>query len=126
MSHAEPCILVIDDDPSIRDLYAALFRDERYHVESAVDGRDGLAHLGCAPDLIVLDLAMPLMCGHEFLHQLRGIPGHRETPVLVVSAASGANAFSGPESRMDKPFDTEELLARVAFMLRSSTGTRPN
>jgi CheY-like chemotaxis protein len=111
-----PCVLVVDDDPSIRALYRAIFSDEGYRVETAVNGQDALDQLGCAPDLIVLDLAMPFMDGTEFLRQF-GLGTHASTPVLVVSAHHGGKTPKGASAVMSKPFDTDTLLGQVSGML---------
>lgn len=65
------CILVVDDDAAIRSFCRTLLGEEGYRVETAIGGRDAIHQLGCAPDLILLDLAMPGMDGYEFLRCLR-------------------------------------------------------
>jgi DNA-binding response OmpR family regulator len=113
-----PRILVVEDDPSIRELYATLLQDGGYSVAMAGDGQDGLDQLGCDPDLIILDLLMPLMDGRQFLGRLRGLAGHRRTPVLVVSAVSAGTTVDGAQAVVQKPFDTDALLRRVSDLLR--------
>ena len=116
-SPTQRCILVIEDDPSVRALYRSLLDGEGYRVETAIDGQDGLDQLGCAPDLIVLDLMMPVMDGHEFLRQLAGLPAHSDTPVLVVSAQQHSRPPIGASAVMWKPFDMDALLGQVSGML---------
>jgi CheY-like chemotaxis protein len=111
------CVLVVDDDPSILSLYRALFGDEGYRVRTAVNGQDALDQLSCAPDLIILDLSMPLMDGAEFLRQLDGLGTHVSTPVLVVSAHRGGKTPKGASAVMWKPFDTDALLGQVSGLL---------
>jgi DNA-binding response OmpR family regulator len=118
---AAACVLVIDDDPSICDLYATLLVEEGYRVETAADGIDGLQQLRCKPDLIVLDLAMPRMDGHEFLRQLGRLPAHLNTPVLVVSAQTSRVWPNGASAVMVKPFDLYALLGQVSGMLAIAT-----
>lgn len=113
-----PRILVVEDDPNIRGLYATLFQDDGYSVAMAVDGQDGLDQLACNPDLIILDLLMPFMDGRQFLRRLRGLAGHRRTPVLVVTAGTDGTTVDGAQAVMQKPFDTEALLRRVSELLR--------
>ena len=93
-----PCVLVIDDDPSIRALYTTLLRGEGYRVETAIDGQDGLNQLGCAPDLILLDLMMPFRDGNEFLRRLWRLAKHTHTgtrperqlaPTMTTCTAAG-------------------------------------
>jgi DNA-binding response OmpR family regulator len=113
-----PRILVVEDDPNIRGLYETLLQDDGYQVATAVDGQDGLDQLACDPDLIILDLLMPLMDGRQFLRRLRGLPDHRSTPVLVVTAGNDRATVDGAQGVMQKPFDTDALLTRVSDLLR--------
>jgi CheY-like chemotaxis protein len=118
VSAAEPCVLVVEDDPTIRDLYSALLSDEGYRVETAIDGKDGLAHLTCSPDIILLDLLMPLMDGREFLRRLRKRAAQKLTPVLVISAIyDGSGIPAGAQAVMRKPFDALLLLEQMSRML---------
>jgi CheY-like chemotaxis protein len=110
-------VLIVDDDPSIRELYTTLFVDEGYQVESARDGLEALDQLECKPDLIVLDLAMPRIDGHEFLRRLVRLPDYAQTPVLVVSAQDGDTIPRGASDVMWKPFEMDALLRRVSGML---------
>ena len=112
-----PCVLVIDDDPNIRSLYATLLGDEGYRVETAVNGQDGLNQLSCAPDLILLDLMMPVMDGQHFLKRLRSLATHRRTPVVVLSAMFTGPTMEGAQAVMQKPFDMDALLGRVSGLL---------
>jgi len=112
-----PCVLVIDDDPNIRSVYATLLLDEGYRVETAINGQDGLNQLSCAPDLILLDLMMPVMDGHQFLERLRGLAKHRHTPVVVLSAMYAGTTMQGAQAVMQKPFDMDALLGRVSGLL---------
>jgi DNA-binding response OmpR family regulator len=112
-----PCVLVIDDDPNIRELYTALLHDEGYRVETAVDGQDGLNRLSCAPDLILLDLMMPVMDGHQFLERLRNTAKHQHTPVVVLSAVYAGATLEGAQAVMQKPFEMDALLGRVSGLL---------
>lgn len=113
----QPCVLVVDDDASIRDLYTTLFTDEGYRVETATDGQDGLNQLGCAPDVILLDLMMPFMDGPEFLRRLRRMARHALTPVIVLSANYTGATYHGAQAVMQKPFDADLLLACVSRLL---------
>ncbi|MEP7003353.1 MAG: response regulator transcription factor [Chloroflexota bacterium] len=109
-------ILVVEDDPSIRALCADVLRDQGYRVETAVDGQDGLDHLGNHPDLIVLDLTMPVVDGREFLRQLHaGASSH--APVLVLTADFGVQTLRGAKQVMQKPFEISALLDVVARLL---------
>src|SRR5688572_20292727 len=83
-------ILVVDDEPMVRDTLGQIFADEGYVVDTAVDGEDALACVKAArPDAILLDLMMPGMNGRQFLQALRSDPAYQEIPVLIMTAVHG-------------------------------------
>ena len=110
-------MLVIDDEPDIRWFLVSFLTDEGYGVVEAGNGEEGLeAALKVRPDLIVLDLVMPLMNGAEFLERYRDAPGPR-APVIMASASSkylGVPLPVGADAYADKPFDIERLLGLLA------------
>ena len=120
MTLTRACILVIEDEPSIRSFLRTLLRDEGYRVETAIDGLDALQQLGCAPDLILLDLQMPVMNGHEFLGRLRNLRKHDPTPVLVVTANHNGTSIDGAQAILRKPFEVATLLGNVSALLRAA------
>lgn len=87
---SDPCnVLIVEDDPAIRELMRRMLEDEGWKVTEAVNGRDGLACLNSAkPELILLDLMMPEMDGFQFISELRqnSVEEHRSIPVVVVTA----------------------------------------
>ena len=86
-------VLVVDDDPQMRDLLARLLEREGYRPVVAADGPSALAHIEeGVPDAILLDLMMPRMDGFELLATLRRRPGGRQVPVVVVTAKSISEA----------------------------------
>lgn len=112
-------ILIIEDEPNIRELLTDMLTDAGYQILLAADGPSGLreAILG-NPDVIVLDLGLPLMDGFEVLERLKSQSVTRDIPVLVVSAhaqrhhkqralASGASDF------ITKPWNHGEVAAKV-------------
>ena len=106
-------VLVIEDVADLRDFYAILLRDEGYEVACATDGRDALRWLSWRPDVILLDLMMPVMDGYEFYAQMRELPGEHP-PVIVVSAVAPMRAsLPGIHATLPKPFDFTQLLHRV-------------
>jgi CheY-like chemotaxis protein len=107
-----PKILVVDDDPDVRDVLALVLELEGYGVERAVDGIDALLALrtGPLPAAIVLDLEMPSMAGSEFRAEQLRDPALARIPVLVLS--SSGRAVDAP-LRLPKPFDPEELVRAV-------------
>jgi two-component system, OmpR family, response regulator MprA len=118
----EAAILVVDDDPPIRRMLDRTLAAEGYAVESAADGGAALVAIErSAPDLIVLDVAMPGVDGLAVCRRLRA--KGLATPVLLLTArddlrdrVEGLDA--GADDYLVKPFATEELLARVRALLR--------
>ena len=113
-------ILIIDDDAAIGNLEQEVLQRAGYAVLRAYSGTEALLLLkDSRPDLILLDLMLPGLSGEELLPKLEGIP------VIVVSAkAAVQDRFSllmdGAADYLTKPFDTRELLARVAVRLREA------
>ena len=119
-------VLVVDDEPGIRDSLGRALRLEGYEVSTAEDGLDALQQLrgGAEPDALVLDVLMPNMDGLEVCRQLRG-DGSR-LPVLMLTARSDvadrvAGLDAGADDYVVKPFALEELLARLRALLRRTT-----
>jgi signal transduction histidine kinase len=113
-------ILVVEDDPQIRDIVSLVLEDEGYEVDTASDGREALARLrgGLDPDLIVLDLMLPALDGWEFRAIQRAEPELATIPVLAVSADSSAKAAAiDATGFLRKPFRAADLLARVRKIL---------
>lgn len=118
-------IWIIDDDAAIGDLEQELLERAGYAVRRAYSGTEALLLLkDSRPDLVLLDLMLPGLSGEEVLPQLRGIP------VIVVSAKAAVQdkvglLFGGAADYLTKPFDTAELLARVAVRLREHAASSP-
>ena len=114
-------IAVIDDDIHIGDMLEEVLRREGYEVLRAYSGTEALLLLrGQRPDLILLDLMLPGLSGEEVLPHLAGIP------VIVLSARADVRdkvslLLGGAADYLTKPFDTRELLARIAGQLRCGT-----
>lgn len=115
-----PQILVVEDDNAIRGLVTELLRDDGYDVREATNGIEALERLQeQRPDLIVLDLMMPVMDGWRFVEECRREPGCGEVPIVVTSAshdlprtAEKLRSF-GVRTCLAKPFDLDGLLALV-------------
>ena len=109
-------ILVVDDDPEIRDVVRWLLEDEGWTVETASDGRDALERATqTRPALIVLDMGLPIMSGEEVAMRLRDVLPE-PPPIIVVSADGRAGekaARIGAASYLHKPFDVDELARLV-------------
>lgn len=114
-------ILIIDDDAAIGNLEQEVLARAGYAVLRAYSGTEALLLLRSSrPDLILLDLMLPGLSGEEVLPRIRGIP------VIVVSARASvqdkvALLLGGAADYLTKPFDTKELLARVAVRLREAS-----
>ena len=117
MSH----ILIIDDDIHINEMLEEVLIQEGYQVSHAYSGTEALLFLANEkPDLILLDLMLPGLTGEEVLPQIEKIP------VIVMSAKvevkdKVALLLNGAEDYITKPFEIEELLARIVVQLRKST-----
>ena len=110
------CVLVVDDDPDIRDVVALVLEDEGFSVETAGDGAEALAKARERPPSgILLDMMMPVMDGAAFLRAWRTEATGPRVPVVVMSANQKAtDALSlGAVDFIPKPFDVDDLLRVV-------------
>ena len=119
-------ILVVDDEPSVRDALDRALRMDGYKVQLAADGQQALDQLAeQAPDAIVLDLLMPEVDGLEVCRRIRAA-GDR-IPVLMLTARDGVpdrvkGLDAGADDYLVKPFALEELSARLRALLRRTGG----
>ena len=117
-------ILVVDDEPAVRDSLGRALRLEGYDVELAADGEEAVVAVGRSlPDAVVLDVLMPRLDGIAACRRLRA-SGDR-TPVLMLTARDAvsdrvAGLDAGADDYLVKPFALEELLARLRALLRRS------
>jgi CheY-like chemotaxis protein len=115
---AAKLLLVVDDDPSIRETLAEILHDEGYTVMTAVNGQDALTRLRASaaqPCVILLDLMMPVMSGPEFYDEMQSDPSLAAIPVVVISADGNARrkvASMGGEF-IAKPVKIETVLSAV-------------
>ena len=131
MSSHQPNVLVVDDDPAIREALDRALRLEGFAVSTRPDGSAALATLEQEPpDVMVLDVMMPGLTGVEVIRRLRA-EGH-ELPVCVLSArdeledrareqgfrATWPGLRAGADDYLVKPFELEELVARLHALLR--------
>lgn len=113
-------ILVIDDDIHISDMLFEILSKEGYKVSRAYSGTEAILFLSNqTPDLILLDLMLPGLSGEEILKKINA------SPVIVLSAKSDINdkvnlLLGGAADYITKPFDTDELLARISVQLRKN------
>lgn len=122
----KPCrLLVVDDEPQIRRLLRMACESADYRVDEAAGGTEGLALAASnRPDAVILDLGLPDLPGIDVLRRLRE---WSEVPVLILSAKQEPEdkveaLDSGADDYVTKPFDTNELLARLRVLLRRRHG----
>jgi len=122
-------VLVVDDSKTVLRLLTFIL-GKLYRLEAAEDGQEAIeAHAAFKPDVIILDMNMPVKSGLEVMQHIRGVAQDHDVQIVVLTAqdtkvlksrafAAGANDF------LAKPFDREELLARVGAAARQVTLTR--
>ena len=114
-------ILVVEDDDAIRETLQALLEQRDYDVTTASNGKVALEMLETRrPNLILLDLMMPILDGWEFLKRLNNDEDFADIPVLVVSAASD-RVPKGHQGFFRKPLDLSGLLERVQEIQQHGT-----
>lgn len=110
-------ILLVDDDPDVRELTAEILRESGYDVVEAEDGERALAALAAMPTppaLVLLDLIMPVMTGQQMLHEMRALPRLSEVPVVALTAG-GFRPADVPDAQdvVRKPASVAVLLEVV-------------
>jgi DNA-binding NtrC family response regulator len=119
-------ILIVDDEPALREILAAVLADEGYAVQTAPDGRSALDLIAAAPpDLVITDISMPRLDGWGLLTQIR--QDDPTLPVLLISAIrptlTGCLAPATDQTAfLAKPFDLEDLLDFVTRLIASRQG----
>jgi DNA-binding response OmpR family regulator len=114
-------ILVVDDEPAMVGMVAALLGEEGYQIVTAYDGETALRrHADERPDLVVLDRRLPRLSGDDVC---RGIRAVANTPILMLTGEKGSEERArlldlGADDYLEKPFSKKELSARVRALLR--------
>ncbi|KAA0217325.1 MAG: DNA-binding response regulator [Leptolyngbya sp. PLA3] len=121
-----PLILVVDDEPHLVELLAYNIRAAGYDVETALDGKKALERIAKnSPDLVLLDLMIPLVPGLAVAQRIRESDATKHVPIIMLTAR-GENADqvrglrAGADDYITKPFSIELLLARIEAVLRRS------
>lgn len=116
-----PTLLVVEDDFRLRNVFSEVLSRNGYSVLQAANGREGVflaqEHL---PDLVLTDLAMPILDGWGVLAAIRSDPRTAAIPVVAISANLDAEAIARFDGALRKPMRLPELLAEVERMLRGS------
>ncbi|MFN2173455.1 MAG: PleD family two-component system response regulator, partial [Candidatus Promineifilaceae bacterium] len=116
---SQPLILIVDDEPFNIDYLEQELEDLGYDTASAMNGVEALEQVAtCEPDMILLDVMMPVMDGFEVLKRLKDENEWRDIPVVIISAMSDINSIArgieaGAEDYLPKPFDPTLLEARL-------------
>jgi DNA-binding response OmpR family regulator len=122
---AKKTILVLDDDPSLRHMLQVLLEQDGHAVITAGDVQSALAQCKVQlPDLMVVDLMLPIEDGEMFLREFRRRWRHEEVPTIVLSASSARNEIArrlGVEATLSKPFFAEDLRELVERLVRNET-----
>ena len=132
MAHAsEKRILVVDDEPDVRNFLATCIEDAGFQVETAIDGAQALEKLQAdPPDLMTLDMVMPRVSGISLMRQIRGMEQFAKLPVIIITAHAhdelgsedirGFSAFTSglrPRYTMEKPVTPQKLVSAICEIL---------
>ena len=115
-------ILVVEDDPHLREVITEVLSDEGYDVHEAMDGQRALERIeSIVPDLVLSDIRMPRLSGLELAERLK----QRRQPIPIVLMSTSSNAPSGEEFVfLAKPFAIEDLVALVKRILHQGSLAR--
>ena len=115
--------LIVEDDPQVRELYRAVLTMEGFTIDLVADGLDALRRLDeGAPDLVVLDLALPRLSGHAVYEEIAADARMRHIPIVVATADPGNLIESENLCILRKPIDPDILLATVRRCLAKRAG----
>jgi CheY-like chemotaxis protein len=123
-----PLILIAEDHPDSRDALRTLLEVHDYRVEVAADGREAVERARAKhPDLILMDIMMPVMDGFEATRALRANPEFAQVPILALTAMDGARELvlaAGCDDYLPKPIDVRTFVDRIRSWLDASRSAR--
>ncbi|HBG62580.1 MAG: hypothetical protein A2Y03_00180 [Omnitrophica WOR_2 bacterium GWF2_38_59] len=117
-------ILVVDDDPEIRNLLVLTFESAGYEVLPALDGREAFDVIKSdPPDLITSDVIMPVLNGFELCNKLKKDNDLKNIPIILITSRDDEannyfHDFTEPDAYIKKPFDPDELLEVVGKLIK--------
>lgn len=123
-------ILVVDDDPDVLELLADALAIENFEVHAVLNGDAAMVEIASHEfDLLVLDWLLPTVSGLDLCKHYRKVGGR--SPVLILTGKANvkdkvSGLAGGADDYVTKPFQVEELLARIKALLRRSSGSFPN
>jgi CheY-like chemotaxis protein len=122
-------VLVVDDDPDILEALSEILEAEGFEIRRARNGKEALEKLEPdPPQLILLDLMMPVMDGWEFAQRMRQRPSVAAIPIIVLSADRNVGSKAtdiGAVGHLAKPFELNDLLEMVRKALKGPEGDKP-
>jgi DNA-binding response OmpR family regulator len=120
-----PSVFIVEDDPIVSRLLESCFANRGFEVDLVTNGRDAISKVDSAtpPDLIVLDIILPFFDGFDILDHIRTNDVWRNVPIIMLTSKTQeptvVRAFErGADDYITKPFQTEELMARVRRLIR--------
>jgi CheY-like chemotaxis protein len=119
-AYLERYVLVVEDDPTLRELYRSALRGAGYTVVAVADGLDALRRVEWeAPDAVVLDLALPRLGGRDVQKELKSAPDTKHIPIVVVSGSDTSDLDPDDFACvLNKPVSVDALVAAVQNCLR--------
>ena len=121
MATANPLILLVDDTEDVRDIWRRVLLKAGFRIAEAVDGEDGVRKARDErPDLVVMDMSMPVLSGVEASRQLKGDSRTAAVPIIVVSADADAEADAravGCDGFLLKPASHRDLISHIRRLL---------
>lgn len=120
-------LLVVEDDPDLRQLVLYTFEDEGYEVSTAANGIEALERVETEhPDVVLLDINMPLMDGATLAAELKRLPHTKDVALVAISAATNlrSHADMPVDSWIVKPFDMAQLLTVIDILAERQRSAR--